>query len=264
MTRLTRLLIVLAAVGLVGGSSLAAVAVGQNRSSKSTRQTLEARIAALEAASKARLDGIGNELSGLRQAVSSDGNTVKVSGEAYLPTSLDAVVVAFQVSPTRPSVGDAVTTAQRISKLVTQAVRKTGVTSDDVRTVWDTTFPSYEKQGWYTAQARVLTTVRNVSRIDRVTAAALKVSTSVRVGYLNVSDESNTKALEEARGDALEEAREKALRYAKAAGRKLGKLVSISEQVAPESSPARPGGDESGYGYRPAFIVVVDAVYELA
>ncbi|MFY9587494.1 MAG: SIMPL domain-containing protein [Actinomycetota bacterium] len=256
MTRLTRLLIVLTAVALVGGSSLAAVAVGQNRSSRSTRQTLEARIAALEAASKARLEGIGNELSGLRQAVSSDGNTVKVAGEAYLPTSLNAVVVAYRISPTRPTVGDALSTAQRIASLVTKAVHNAGVSSADIRTVWDTTFPSYEKQGWYTAQARVLTTVRDISRLDRVTAAAKKVSAAVGVGYLNVSDESNTKA--------LEEAREKAQRYARAAGRKLGKLVSISEQVAPESSPATPGGDEGGYSYRPAFIVVVDAVYELA
>ncbi len=264
MTRLTRLLIVLAAVGLVGGSSLAAVAVGQSRSSNATRQTLEARIAALEAASKARLEGLGNELSGLRQAVSSDGNTVKVSGEAYLPTALNAVVIAYQVRPTRPTVGAAVSSAQKIASLVTRAVRNAGVAADDVRTVWDTTFPSYEREGQYTAQARVLSTVRDVSRIDRITAAARKVSGSVSVGYLNVSDESDTAALADARSEALDEARGKALRYAQAAGRKLGKLVSISEQVAPESSPATPGGDESGYSYRPAFIVVVDAVYALA
>ncbi|MCI0462589.1 MAG: hypothetical protein L0Z62_37035 [Gemmataceae bacterium] len=62
MTRLTRLMIVLAAVVLIGGSSLAAVAVGQRNSSNAARQTLEARIAGLEAASKARLEGLGHEL----------------------------------------------------------------------------------------------------------------------------------------------------------------------------------------------------------
>jgi uncharacterized protein len=274
MARLTRLLIVLGAVVLVGGSSLAAVAVGQNRSSSSTRHTLEARlaaleaankerIAALEAASKARFEGLGNELSGLRQAVSSDGNTVKVTGEAYLPTSLDSVVIAYQVRPIRPTVGDAVSAAQRIAKLVTQAVRRSGVAASDVRTVWDSTFPSYEKPGQYAAEARVLVTVRNVARIDRVTAAATKVSRAVSFGYLNVSDESNSHALADARSEALAEAQEKAERYAEAAGRDLGILVSVSEQVAPESAPATPGGDENGYSYRPAFIVIVEAVYAL-
>ncbi len=264
MTRLTRLMIVLAAVVLIGGSSLAAVAVGQRNSSNAARQTLEARIAGLEAASKARLEGLGHELSGLRQAVSSDGNTVKVVGEAYLPSSLKAVVIAFQVRPTRPTVGDAVTTAERVAAAVTRAVQRAGVASNDIRTVWDTTFPSYEREGFYTGQARVLATVRTVSRIDQVSAAALNVSGTVSVGYLNVSDESDGEALAEARAEALQEARQKAQRYAAAAGRKLGKLVSVSEQVAPESSPAIPEGDESGYGYRPAFIVVVDAVYALA
>src|SRR5205807_5355342 len=124
MSRLMRLTIAVAAVVLVGGSSLAGVKVAQHSSAGDERKALEARIAALEAlrsdlaGSKARLDGLGTQVNGLRQAVSSDGHTVKVTGEAYLPSTLNAVVVAFQVAPTRSSVGTAVSAAQNLAKRV--------------------------------------------------------------------------------------------------------------------------------------------------
>jgi len=267
MFRFTRLATVVTAVALIGGSSLAGVAVAQRNAAQDERKTLEARIAALEAlrtdlaGSKARLDGLGNEVNGLRQAVTSDGHSVKVSGEAYLPTNLNAIVVAFAVRPTRTGVGAAMNSASYLAGRVTNVVKAAGVSADDVRTVWDTGFSDYENRNRFTAQARVLATVRSISRLDKVTKAGLAVGKDVTVGYVTVSDESDTAALADAREEAIAEARAKALRYAQAAGRKLGALTSISEQVAPERAPAEPGGDE--FSYRPTFIVVIDAVYAL-
>jgi uncharacterized protein len=262
MFRFTRAITMVAAAGvLVAGSSLAGVAVTRRNTDSAERKTLEDRIAALESGSKARLDGLGDELSGLRQAVQSDGRTVKVTGEAYLPSNLNAVVVAFDVASTRASIGQAINSVKSITAKVTSAVRNVGVASGDVRTIWDGAFPNAAGQGaTYNAHARVLTTVRHIVNIDRVSKAALKASKDVTIAYLNVSDESDTAALAEARQDALAEARAKALRYAKAAGRTLGQLSSLSEQVSPESAPAEPG---EGYSYRPAFIVVVEATYDL-
>jgi uncharacterized protein len=264
MFRFTRAITIVAAAGvLVAGSSLAGVAVARRNTATASaeRKTLEDRIASLEAGSKARLDGLGDELSGLRQAVQSDGRTVKVTGEAYLPSNLNAVVIAFSVASTRSSIGDAISSVKSVATKVTAAVRNVGVATNDVRTIWDGAFPNGAGQfTTYNAHARVLTTVRHVVNIDRVSKAALKASKDVTVAYLNVSDESNTAALAEARQDALKEARAKALRYAKAAGRTLGQLSSLSEQVSPESAPAEPG---DGYSYRPAFIVIVEATYDL-
>jgi uncharacterized protein YggE len=262
MFRFTRAITIAAAAGvLVAGSSLTGVAVARRNTASSERKAFEDRIAALEAGSKARLDGLGDELSGLRQAVQSDGRTVKVTGEAYLPSNLNAVVIAFDVASTRSSIGDAISSVKFIATKVTAAVRNVGVASNDVRTIWDGAFPNVAGQGGtYNAHARVLTTVRHLVNIDRVSKAAMKASKDVTVAYLNVSDESNTAALAEARQDALKEARAKALRYAKAAGRTLGQLSSLSEQVSPESAPAEPG---DGYSYRPAFIVIVEATYDL-
>ena len=261
MFKLTRLATVALAVVLIGGSSLAGVTFARNAGT-SERKTLEARIAALEAGSKARIDGLGHELTGLREAVQSDGRTVKVSGEAYLPSNLTAVVIAFDVAPNRSTVGEAITSTKFLASKVTAAVRKVGVAEDDVRTIWDGAFPDGVGQtARYNAHARVLTTVRHLANIDKVTKAALAVGHEISVGYLNVSDESDTAALADARQEALKEARAKALRYATAAGRKLGQLTSLSEQVSPESAPSTPG---EGYSYRPAFIVIVDATYELA
>jgi uncharacterized protein YggE len=260
MFKFSRLVTVALAIVLIGGSSLAGVTFARS-AGISDRKTLEARIAALEAGNKARFDGLGNELTGLRQAVQSDGRTVKVSGEAYLPSNLSAVVIAFQVVPIRATVGEAMNSAKSLASKVTSAVRNVGVAAADVRTIWDGAFPDGEGQATrYSAHARVLATVRHLVNIDRVTKAALKSSREVSVAYLNVSDESDTDALADARQDALKEARAKALRYAKAAGRTLGQLTSLSEQVSPETAPAEPG---DGYSYRPAFIVIVDATYEL-
>jgi len=268
MSRITR--IAASAVVLVSVSSFAGIAVGQRGAgaAEQERKTLESRIAALEslradlAGSQAKLDGLGNELNGIRQAVTSDGHSVKVTGESYLPSNLNAVIIAYQIAPTRSTMGRAVSAARSFAASVTSAVRRAGVDADDIRTVWDNAFPSWEKEGAFTAQARVLVTVRNVSRIDRISEAALAVGKDVSVGYLTVSDETDTAALAKARAEALGEAREKAQRYAQAAGRTLGTLTAVTEQVAPEDSPAKPGGD-AGYEYRPSFIVIVDAVYEL-
>ena len=262
MFRFTRAITIVAAAGvLVAGSSLTGIAVARRNTASGERKALEDRIAALEAGSKARLDGLGDELSGLRQAVQSDGRTVKVTGEAYLPSNLNAVVVAFDVASTRSSIGQAIGSVKSLAGKVMASVRNVGVASDDVRTIWDGAFPNAAGQGaTYNAHARVLTTVRHIVNIDRVSKAALRVSKDVTVAYLNVSDESDTAALAEARQGALKEARAKAVRYAKAAGRTLGQLSSLSEQVSPESAPAEPG---EGYAYRPAFIVVVEATYDL-
>jgi len=268
MSRFTRLAIVVSAIVFVGGSGMAGVKVAQHSSASEERKALEARIAALEAlrgdlaGNKARIDGLGTEINGLRQVVTSDGHTVKVSSEAYLPSNLNAIVVAFSIRTTRSSVGTAMSDASTIAGRVTTAVRNAGVSAHDVRTEWDTAYAESGGRGPFTAQARVLTTVRSLSRVDRVAKAALAADSDVTVGYVTVSDESDVAALSDARQEALADAKAKALRYAQVAGRKLGTLVSIAEQVAPESAPAKPGGD--GYSYRPSFVVVIDAVYELA
>ena len=256
-------------VALVGGSSVAGVAVGRRDASttKKANSVLEQRLAALEAlrgdiaGDRARLDGFGTQLTGMQQAISADDRTVKVTGEAYLPTSLRALTVAFTIQPTHSTAGKALSRAQTLAASVTSAVRATGISSNDIRTVWDTTYPSYERPGSITSSARVLATVRDISRIDKVVKAATAVDHDVRFGYLTVSDESSQSALSSVRGKALDEAAEKAALYAKAAGRKLGAVRSISEDVAPESSPAVPAGDE--YSYQPSFVVVLTVVYDL-
>lgn len=254
-----RIAFVFLAAALAGGSTLGGVAIARNGAARE-RTTLESRIAALEAGSNARLEGLGNELSGLRKAVDSDGRTVKVTGEAYLPSTLNAVIVAFQIRAPRKTVGTAMAAASSLADKVTAELKQAGVTSDNVRTVWDGAYPNYEREG-FAAQARVLATVRHLTNIDRVSKAALSVGKEVSIAYVNVSDESGTSALAEARQEALKEARAKAQRYATAAGRKLGALTSLSEQVSPETAPSTPGDGE--YAYRPAFIVVVDATFEL-
>jgi len=266
MSRFMRLAITVGMVVLVGGSSLAGVKVAQHSSNDDARRALEARIANLEAlrsdlaGSKARIDGLGIQVSGLSHAVTTDGHTVKVTGEAYLPSTLNALIVAFQVAPTRSTIGASIIAAQSLADHVTAAVRRMGVASSDVRTAWDGAFPT-QTHG-FTGQARVLVTVRRLSNLDRVAKAAQSVSKDVTVAYLNVSDESDVGALADARAEALSEARDKALLYAQSAGRKIGQLKSVSEQVSPEAAPAQPG--EAQYSYRPSFIIVIEATFELA
>jgi uncharacterized protein len=262
-----RLATVATAVVLIGGSGFAGVAVAQRNAAKDRQETLEERIAALEAlrsdlaGSKARIDGLGNELNGIRQAIAVDGHTVKVTGEAYLPTNLDALVVTFSVQPLRRGAGTTLRDAAELADRVATAVRRAGVSSRDVRIIYDSASVYYQTTDRFIAYVRVLATVRSLARVNSVAKAGTAVGKDVRIDSVRVSDESDTAALAEAREEALSEARAKALRYAQAAGRKLGALASIAEQVAPESAPAEPGGD--GYVYRPAFIVIIDAVYAL-
>jgi uncharacterized protein YggE len=267
-----RIILTAAAVVLVAGSGFAGVKVGQKDAPApddgKARAAVEARLAALEAlraelaGGKQQLAGLDHQLAGLQKTIESDARSVTVTGEAYLPSSMRVVTLGIEVEVNRKSVEEAVLRSRNLTTKVTSAVRSAGISAEDVRTSWGGTYPDWNNKGRYTSSARVLVTIRNVERIDQVLKAADAVSQKeIGFGSLTVSDEADESALGDARREALVEARERAEQYAKAIERKLGQVLTVSEQVSPESSPATPEGEAY---YRPSFIVVVGVVYELA
>src|SRR5438094_9005367 len=94
-------------LGVAAGSTTIGVAITSHDQAQArqregrARSSLEARIAQLEglpgkhAGNQDRITGLGHDLAALRQTVESDSHTIKVSGEAYLPTKLTTVTLAI-------------------------------------------------------------------------------------------------------------------------------------------------------------------------
>jgi uncharacterized protein YggE len=138
---------------------------------------------------------------------------VQVEGVGTAAGSPDVLRVTIGVETTAGSVTDAVQGASAAAGRVLEAAHGEGVSTDDVRTVNVSVYPTYGDDG------------------QEIT------------GYTAFSLEDDATLQQEARAEAFATAQEKAAQYAELTGRELGEVVEVREQTTPSGPVPYAMGD---------------------
>jgi uncharacterized protein YggE len=169
------------------------------------------------------------------QAAAGAGARITVTGTGAVSGTPDQVMLSMGVQTSGSSVSAALQRANQAARAVTGALTRTGVRRSDIQTSGLSIQPDYASSSavptGYGASESIEVTLRTLG------AAGTQISAAVRAGgnatevdgvWLNLSDTSSLLAA--ARARAAADARTKAAQYAKALGRSLGPVVSMSEQ----------------------------------
>ena len=188
---------------------------------------------------------------------------ITVIGTGRISGKPDTLRATVGVEVERPSVEEALGTANAAAGRVISAARELGVEERDIQTTEFSVNPRFDEppvppepagpQGESEIRGYVVTNlvevkIRDLDRVGDVLQAAVEAGgDAARVRGVSFALEDNEGLLEAARGAAFADARQKAEHYAGLADRGLGPLVSLSEAV--ESDPSRipyEGADAEG------------------
>lgn len=169
--------------------------------------------------------------------------TVTGTGKVYgVPNQL-ALSMGVQTNGT--SVAAALRQANSAVRSITAVLRRSGVAASDIQTSGLSIYPNYSgnsgvPDGYQVSEQLTIT-------LRRLSAAGSQISAAARAGgnatvingvSLNLSDTSAL--LASARARAVADAKAKATAYARALGRPLGPVVSMSETPAAQPYPVSP------------------------
>ncbi|MFD9907250.1 SIMPL domain-containing protein [Streptomyces sp. NPDC059063] len=165
-----------------------------------------------------------------------DAATVTVTGAGSASAAPDLATVTAGVEVTAPTTGKALKAHKKAADALLAAVRAAGVAERDVRTENVSLSPVYEhkdgtsKLTGYQAAQTFSIKVREVADTGRVAQAAMDAAGDagrIHGVSFDVADKGELRA--RAREAAYHDARAKAEQYAELSGRRLGRVVSISE-----------------------------------
>jgi len=187
--------------------------------------------AASDAAGKAALTAAAPAAGGARITVTGTGN---VSG---VPNQLS---LSMGVQTSAGSVATALRQANAAARSVAAVLRRSGVAAPDIETSGLSIYPNYSNSSGvpsgYQVSEQLTVTLRRLSTAGSQISAAARAggnATTIDGVSLNLSDTSTL--LASARAKAVADAKAKAAAYARALGRPLGPVISMSE-----AAPAQP------------------------
>ncbi|GGS87493.1 SIMPL domain-containing protein [Nonomuraea spiralis] len=165
---------------------------------------------------------------------------ISVVGEGSVQAAPDVLRLLAGVEVRRPSASEAFTAVRAAAARLADALRQAGVAAHDVRTVELSLGPEYEvfpKVSAYRAAQGVEVVVRDLSRADAVIDTVAGVGEEARLNGVAFELSDPASVLGEARSRAFADAAAKASQYAGLAGRPLGPVVSIAEEVKGGAQP---------------------------
>lgn len=163
--------------------------------------------------------------------------TISVSGEGQAAAAPDLAIVAGGTQVQARTAKEAMDGNSRAMRQVQEALREAGIADRDVATSALSLRPTIEYQPntnrprvvGYTAGHQLQVQVRDLSKLGDVLDRMVSAGANQVDGlHLTVADWS--KKVDEARSAAIIDARRKAEVLAKAAGARLGRVISITEQ----------------------------------
>ena len=161
---------------------------------------------------------------------------VTVTGEATVAVAPDAAVIRIGVTSQDKTAREASDANAKQMTAVLAAIKDTGIAERDIQTSRLSLQPQYDssKSGnarltGFQANNQVTVRIRDIDKLATVLDRAIAAGANEMSGIEFVVSE-QSKMLDQARDDAIADARRKAELYAKAAGAKLGNVVSISEE----------------------------------
>jgi uncharacterized protein len=166
--------------------------------------------------------------------------TVTVAGSATIHSSPDEAVVTLGVQTQGQTAQGAL--QQNASKMakVMKAILDAGVKPSDIGTVGVSLYPNFDAGGnvivSYAAQNQINVTVRDMSKIGSIIDDAVRAGANLSSGIqFQLSDQN--RGVSRALAQAVGNARTKADVLAAAGGARLGAVVTISENSAPQYPP---------------------------
>ncbi len=182
-------------------------------------------------ASAVRTSGITT----LAAATGSGPTGITVVGNGTVSGTPDTLVVSLSVNANAANVSSALGTANGTMAAVQKALRSRGVESKDLQTSNLSVQATYNNKGTidgYSVSEGLTATLRDIGKAgDDISAAVAAGRNLVRVDGVSLDLKDDGPLLTKARDDAYADAKAKAEQYAHDAGRGLGAVVSISEQV---------------------------------
>jgi len=162
--------------------------------------------------------------------------TVTVTGEATIGVAPDTAIIRIGVSSQEKSAREAGEANARQMTSVLAAIKASGIAERDIQTSRLSLQPQYDPNKGGTARLtgflatnQVTVRIRDIDSLPTVLDRAIAAGANEMSGIEFVVSE-QSKLLDQARDDAIADARRKAELYARAAGAKLGHVVSISEE----------------------------------
>ncbi|SDI21327.1 hypothetical protein SAMN05421505_13851 [Sinosporangium album] len=162
-----------------------------------------------------------------------EASRVTVVGQGSVASAPDIMRLNAGVEARRPTAGEAFAAARAAAGRLTQALLDAGVQAKDLQTNDLSLGPEFEvhpKVSGYRASQGVVAIVRDVSTADKVIEAAASVGEEVRLNGVSFEISNPEAATKAARDRAFQDALAKATQYAELADRRIGRVVSISEE----------------------------------
>ena len=167
---------------------------------------------------------------------------VTVTGEATIAVAPDAAIIRIGVTSQDKTAREASDANAKQMSAVLAAIKDTGIAERDIQTSRLSLQPQYDssKSGnarltGFQANNQVTVKIRDIDKLAIVLDRAIASGANEMSGIEFVVSE-QSKMLDQARDDAVADTHRKADLYAKAAGAKLGSVVSISEE-GPTAQP---------------------------
>ena len=181
---------------------------------------------------------------------------ITVTGTARVAGTPDTLRLDLSITTKADSIAKALADANTRTSKVHAALTRNGVAAKDLQTSNLTISPDYSypsdgvpRLNGYTVTESVTAAIRDLRKASNaINAATTAGGNAVQVGGLSLDLEETSKLAAAARDKAVTDARTKAAQYAKAAGRDLGQLVTISESVStpPPVDFSRAAADSAG------------------
>ena len=198
--------------------------------------------------------------------------TVTATGTGKASAAPDQATVSFGVTRQASNAKSALDQASSAAAQVTSAVKKAGVADKDIQTADVNVYPQYSTPSasgkstisGYQASITVSVIARDLAKLgDLITAANQAGADSVSGPSFGIADDSPAQA--DATTKAVADARRSAEAMAKAAGRSLGAVVSMSSSNVsnvplPMSSPAAVGSAQASVPIQPGQLQVTSEV----
>src|SRR5579859_7840201 len=184
-------------------------------------------------------------------APASGGARITVTGTGNVSGVPNQLALSMGVQTSAGSVAAALRQANSAVRAVTSALSRTGVSASDIQTSGLSIYPNYSGGSGvphgYQVSEQLTVTLRRLSTAGSQISAAARAggnATVVDGVSLNLSDTSTLLAT--ARARAVADAKAKATAYARALGRPLGQVISMSE------TPPAPAFQPLPYSATPA------------
>jgi uncharacterized protein len=172
---------------------------------------------------------------GLGQAHATE-KLVTVTGEATVAVAPDTAMIRIGVTSQDKTAREAGDANAKQMTAVLAAIKDAGIADRDIQTSRLSLQPQYDPNKAGTARLtgfqatnQVTVRIRDIDKLPAILDRAIAAGANEMSGIEFVVSE-QSKLLDQARDDAIADARRKAELYAKAAGVKLGRVISITEE----------------------------------